>query len=245
MTRVIAHLAITERAVGIMIFSRELGFLKRPYRDHLRSAAGSEPSNTSYLQSCLDTSKKFFEYILSLPETSYLNFTYLQWAGMVHGVLVLSRLTFVMASNLGWDSETARSTIPLSMYLDALCYRFQALSPTASDPSDKPKNADVLYMFKKILGSVKSSYEKRLSKIEPGFLVVDQNHVIDVTARGRCPIFDPNLRPLFELSDSTYGGSFGLNEDQSPSDSTTAALNPPPHFFDIWATMTGSWAEEF
>jgi hypothetical protein len=227
--------------VACAIYSFELGFLRRPYRDHLRATAGT-PVNQAHLDICLDASKKFFEFFISLPETTYLNFNAIQWGMMVHVILVLSRLTFVMAATLGWDSDTTRTSIPLLMYLDALCYRFQHLSSTPSETGETPKNPDVLYVFQMILRSCKKSYERRVSKIEPGFLVVDHANVIGV-ARGHCPILDPTLNPLFDITDSTYGGSFELNDMSTPSASSTTASLPPYH--DMWAVMTGTWAEEF
>jgi hypothetical protein len=204
--------------------------------------AANGPANPAYLESCLQASKAFCEYILSLPETTYSKFTAVQWGMLVHVILVLSRLTFLMAASLGWDSDTTRSNVPLIMYLDALCYRFEHLSVIPAGITETPKNPDVIYVFRMILKSCKKSYERRVSKIEPGFLVVDHSNVIGV-ARGHCPILDPTLNPLFEISDSTYGGSLELNESATPSASSTAASLPQYH--DVWAVMTGSWAEEF
>jgi len=161
---------------------------------------------------------------------------------LVHVILVLSRLTFLMAASLGWDSDTTRSNVPLIMYLDALCYRFEHLSVIPAGITETPKNPDVIYVFRMILKSCKKSYERRVSKIEPGFLVVDHANVIGV-ARGHCPIQDPTLNPLFDISDSTYGGSFELDNGATPSASSTATWLPQYH--DVWAVMTGSWAEEF
>jgi hypothetical protein len=238
-----AFIGITERYLGCAIYSHELGFLRRPYRDHLRSMASSPPANPLHLESCLQAAKAFCEYLLSLPETIYINLTAVQWSMSVHVILVLSRITFVMAANLGWDSDTTRSNVPLVMYLDALCYRFEHLSSTPSDTAETPKNPDVFYVFRMILKSCKKSYERRVAKIEPGFLVVDHANVISTAARGHCPILDPALNSLFDLSDSTYGGSYGLSESATPSTSSMAASLPQYH--DVWAVMTGSWAEEF
>ncbi len=161
---------------------------------------------------------------------------------MVHGVLVLSRLTFLMAANLGWDSDTTRSNVPLVMYLDALCYRFQHLSLTPSDTVETPQNPDVLYVFRMILRSCKKSYDRRVSKIEPGFVVVDHANVIDV-ARGHCPILDPTLNPLFDIPDSTNGDSYELSDSTTTGSLSTASYVTQYH--DIWAVMSGCWAEEF
>jgi len=238
-----AFIGMAERYLGCAIYSHELGFLRRPYRDHLRSMTSNPPVNPAHLESCLQAAKTFCEYLLSLPETSYLDFTAIQWSMVVHAILVLSRLTFVMAANLGWDSDTTRSNVPLVMYLDALCYRFQHLSLTPSDTAETPQNPDVLYVFGMILRSCKKSYERRVAKIAPGFLIVDDANVIDMAARGHCPMLDPALNPLFDISDSTYGGSYELSESATPSTSSTAASLPQYH--DVWAVMTGSWAEEF
>jgi hypothetical protein len=128
------------------------------------------------------------------------------------------------------------------MYLDALCYRFQHLSLTPLDTVETPQNPDVLYVFRMILRSCKKSYERRVSKIEPGFVVVDHANVIGV-ARGHCPILDPTLNPLFDISDSAYEGSYELSDSTTPGSSSTAGYVPQYH--DVWAVMSGSWAEEF
>jgi hypothetical protein len=62
--------------------------------------------------------------LISIPESNYANFTTVQWAGMIQAILVLSRLSFLMASNLVWTSEATRENLPLVVYLDALRYRF-------------------------------------------------------------------------------------------------------------------------
>lgn len=169
-----------------------------------------------------------------------MNFTTVQWGSMVQAILVLSRLTFLMSSNLGWDAETTRSNIPMVMYLDCICYRLQHLSSDSSETAETPKNPGVRYVFSMILGSVKKSYERRVSKIEPGFMMVDPGNVIGV-ARGHCPIHDPTLKSLLDLSDSTDGSSFELGEGSSPSVSTPPNM---PLYHDVWSTMTCSWANE-
>lgn len=158
---------------------------------------------------------------------------------MVQVIVVISRLSFLMAAKMGWDAGTTRANIPFAMYLDALCYRFQHLSSTPSDGVDPPKNPDVLYIFMMVLGSVKKSYERRVSNIKPDFFAVDHGNAIGV-ARGHCPVMDPSLSIYFGTPDSTYGSSF--DTDVSTAASLTAISNPLYH--DLWATMTGSWAEE-
>jgi hypothetical protein len=147
-----------------------------------------------------------------------------------------------MAANFGWDSDTTRSNVPLVMYLDCFCYRLQRLSSTPFDTAEIPKDPDVFYVFEMVLGSVKKSYERRVSKIQPGFLITDQDNAIGL-AQGHCPMLDPTLRPLFDISTSAYAGSFEVNEFGSPGSSITTASNVPI-YHDLWATMTCNWAEE-
>lgn len=163
---------------------------------------------------------------------------------MVQAILVLSRLTFLMAANRGWDPDTTRTHIPLVMYLDCLCYRFQHLSSTkATDSSDHPKNPDVLYVFKMLLGSVKKSYERRVGNIKPESFVVDHGKAVGA-ARGHCPINDPTLKSYMDSpEDSTYGGSYDLGSN-APLEYQTSMM-PTPLYHDLWATMTCNWAGEF
>ncbi|KUJ19262.1 uncharacterized protein LY89DRAFT_731670 [Mollisia scopiformis] len=233
--RNLINIGIAERFAEITVYSYQLGFLRRPYREHLVSTAFAEPANPSHLNACLTACKTFFEYILSLPESSYLDFTVVAWAQVVQAIVVISRLTFLMAANMGWDANATRANIPFTMYLDALSYRFQHLSSTPSEGTDPPKNPDVLYVFKMMLGSVKKSYERRLNKIQPEFFVDNAMGV----ARGHCPVLDPGLSIYFSTPDSTYGSSFDTG-NSTPSFSAICT----PLYHDLWATMTGSWAAE-
>lgn len=217
------------------IYSFHLGFLRRPYRDHLLSPAFIQPANPIHLQSCLAACKKFFEYVLSLPDSIFFEFTVVQWGQLVQAIVVISRLTFLMATNMGWDSNTTRTNVPFSMYLDALSYRFQTLSSTPSDGEIRPVNPDVMYVFKIVLGSVKKSYERRVNNI----ITIEQSNPIGV--RGYCPMMDAKLDMFFGTPDSSYesGSSFDTDGNSTPS---FGAVNTPL-YHDLWATMTGSWAE--
>ena len=245
LTHSVAYMALAERSVDLSIYSYELGFLRKPYRDHLRSQKDNAPLVQSHLTNCLDSSKRFFEYLLSLPEASLLGFTSVQWGLMVEATLVLSRLTFLMAANRGWDSNTTRTNIPLVMYLDCLCYRFQHLSSTKTSSEDvnHPRNPDVLYVFKMLLASVKTSYERRVANIKPESFVVQPGKIAGI-AMGHCPIMDPSLSPyLNSPKDSTYGGSSDINQIGASEYQTSTTGMPLYH--DLWATMTCNWAREF
>ena len=232
---------MADHFANITIFSHELGFLRRPYPS---SPPLSFPP--THLTSCLVACKSFFETLLSIPETLYPHFSTVQYAMVIQAILVLSRLTFLMAATLNWDASTARANIPLVMYLDALCYRFQALSPTPtpSSGSETPKHSDALHIFSMVLGSVKRSYVRRVESIQPVTFLVDPS-----LARGpHCPMKDASLRAYFDQDvDSAYGGDLS-----GSGASTTAGVTPcasgetgMPLYHDLWATMTCTWAEEF
>jgi len=197
-----------------------------------------------------------------MPESHYPDFGTLQWSLLVQATLVLSRLTFIMASTRGWDSNTARANCPLVMYLDALCYRLQALSATPSSGTSVPRNPDILCVFKMILASVKKSYERRIAKIVPEPVSVEGGFAI---SKGHCPILDAGLKEYWDNDNSSYGSSWETGMGSTPSGGVGSTpsgemggmidhlgmpmgrpMNAPdaPLYYDVWATMTGSWAEE-
>jgi hypothetical protein len=184
-------------------------------------------------------------------------------------ILVISRLTFVIASTLAWSPETTRTNVPLVMYLDCLCYRFQHLSCTPANANEPPKNPDVFYIFKMVLGSVKNSYEGRVAKITPGFLDMGTSGMgsagsasapasaAAATAaaagsvmKGHCPVLHDKSLNVFwdkEVLDSTYGSGISPlgYEGSTPATETATATGPGFLYHDLWATMTGSWVDEF
>jgi hypothetical protein len=250
-----AHIALFERYIGIQIYSHELGFMLKPYREYFKQVKST--ASQAHLMTCLKVCKHFFEYLLSLPEGHYAQFSAFQWTLMVQAVLVLSRLTFVVASSFNWDAETIRSHVPLVMYLDAICFRFNNTTSTPSTGSIPPNNPDILYVFTMILTSVKKSYEQRVAKLEANLIPVLQANNTDI-AHGHCPVLDPSLNVYFHSDldidlDSSYGGSWDLSGTPSTDLSGVSLVTPPtssysmataPLYYDLWATMTGSWGEE-
>ncbi|KAH7412843.1 hypothetical protein BKA64DRAFT_339090 [Cadophora sp. MPI-SDFR-AT-0126] len=227
---------LAERFTEILVYGQPLGFFRMPYKDFLRDT-GYRPMNIAHLTSCLTACKKYFDYLLSLPEATYVQFTTVHWGYLVHAVVAMSRLTFAMAAKLGWNADTARSQVPLVMYLDCLCYRFQLLSSIPVRTAEPPKQADVYHVFQMILGSVKKSYEKRISKLAPEPPI---GHPLATT--GHCPMMDYSLNIYFDPLVSMDASSFDMTGSGTPSIESTASAVPLYH--DLWATMTGSWAEE-
>lgn len=161
---------------------------------------------------------------------------------MVQAILVLSRLTFVMAASLNWDPGTTRSNIPMVMYLDALCYRFNALSPAQPSGGATRKHPDGLTVFAMVLGSVKRSYIRRVDAIQPSNFAVDSS----ISREPHCPMKDASLNAYFEQElDSGYGGDTSRSSvgslDVPPCASKVTGM---PLYHDLWATMTCTWAKE-
>ncbi|KAK0121832.1 hypothetical protein ONS95_010113 [Cadophora gregata] len=229
-------LMLAEKFTEILVYGQPLGFFRMPYKDFLKES-GYKMMNVTNLTSCLTACKSFFDYLLSLPEATYLKFTTVHWGYMVHAVVAMSRLAFAMAAKLGWNADTARSQVPLVMYLDCLCYRFQLLSSVPVRTAESLKHADVYHVFQMILGSVKKSYEKRIAKLAPEPPI---GHPLATT--GICPMMDYSLNAYFDPLVSMDASSFDLSSSATPSVESTAATVPLYH--DLWATMTGSWAEE-
>jgi hypothetical protein len=239
LTFLLAIIGMAEKFAEMTVYSQQLGFLRKPYRDYLLTTAFTEPANPLHLHNCLAACKKFFEYVLSLPDSIFFEFTVVQWGELVQAIVVISRLTFLMAANMAWDSNTTRANIPFAMYLDALSYRFQTLSSTQSSSDSRPKNPDVLHVFKIVLGSVKKSYERRVNNI----VTIEQANVTGTgTARGYCPMMDPKMDMFFGTPDSSYGSGSSFDTDGNSTPSFSAVSTPLYH--DLWATMTGSWALE-
>lgn len=242
--RNLPHVALADHFANITVFSHELGFLRRHY-----PVRPSLTSTQTHQTSCLAACKTFFETLLSIPEDLYPHFSAVQYAMIIQAILVLSRLTFLIAATMNWDSSTTRSNIPMVMYLDALCYRFHALSPTQASGGDIPKHSDALYILAVILRSVKRSYTRRVDGIQPTTFLVDPS-----LARGpHCPMKDRGLSNYFDHElDSAYGGdlSGGSVGSVGSVGNTGAPLGPfsatyTPLYHDLWATMTCSWAQEF
>jgi len=167
----------------------------------------------------------------------------------VQAILVLSRLTFLMASTFLWNPETTRGNVPLVMYLDALCFRFRDISSTTSDADgqeSRKQNLDLFAIFVLILSSVRKSYERRVDALprhpNPNIAPITPSPIVVGPTRSHCPMHDPNLSVYFDegLGDARYYGSW----DYSNNTQVILDVGKAPVYFDLWATMTGSWAED-
>lgn len=212
-------IGILDRFAQVAIYSYSLGFFRRPYRVVVETH--TRPENASHDYKCLEACKAFFEYLLSLPEENFLAFTTLHWTVVVHSTLVLTRLTFAMASDLGWDPKTTRANIPMVMYLDCLCWRLQSLSSNSDEAEKSPQSFDPLYIFRVVLESLKNSYLRRVAEIKSPSIPAN----LSSREKGQCPIRDPELNAYFESALSQSSGSY--------DDSASGTSSNVPIYFDI------------
>ena len=198
-----------------------------------------KPENISADYQALEACKNFFEYMLSIPAEEYHHLTIVQLTFMAQAFVVLSRLTFTMAADAGWDSATTRQNVPMSLYLDSFCWRFEKLSATKERPGEAVKNPDWLYLMRRVLETLNKSYSKRVAAIVPPHMPAAPPHP-GVTSGGICPMKEPEFTEFLEAAFMQTS-----SEEQSPLSSETYSSSNSartPVYFDIWSTMTGSWA---
>lgn len=135
----------------------------------------------------------------------------------------------------------------------------QSCSSSTSSSSDNghcsTNPPDVMFIFKMVLGSVKTSYERRVANIQPNFFFVENGNAVGA-ARGHCPIKDPSLGVYFESAeeDSIGGGwevgagdGSGSVNGGGGSRGSDGTMRSSGNAFchDLWATMTSNWAQQF
>lgn len=235
------------------IYSHELQSLRRPYHHAnqiLETSSNRDPP--SHLAKCLTAAKRYFEFLLSIPESDYWDLTTPQWGNLVQSILVLTRLTFLLAALNGWDADTTRENVPLGMYLECLCYRIQGLSGTAktslsqtasTSSSDSTLPAattpDLMHFLYLIIQSAKMSYDQSVADIKPN-LSVEKGVPVNI-ACGHCPMTDPRLKPYFEPRKQKAWDSNG-GQTQWHAEQEQFHI---PALGNLWLTMTGTWAKEF
>jgi hypothetical protein len=127
-----AHVALLSTFTHLSIYSHALYLLRRPYYSSSRSTPTPSHAN---LYSSLATTKSFFETLLSLPTALIPDFSTIQLAQLVQAIAVLSRLTFLMAKTLNWDSSTTQKEIPFVMVRTPLfSYPFDMIFNEVASP---------------------------------------------------------------------------------------------------------------
>jgi hypothetical protein len=244
---------LAERFLTINIFSHDLAFF-RPIPDK-----HSRHLNPVTLSRCLDSCKKFFESLLSIPSSYYDSFTHVEWSNIIQSIIILSRLSFPLPRCPGWDVVAAREHAPLGMFIDCLCYRMQGLSSVpATEPN--PRAPDGPFIFRMMLESIKKSYEGRVALVTPSIAAVaDQSANASAGAgfstpavspmdRLHCPMNDQELLTYFEPLSQDLNEAFGNPGDAGGNGNANGQVQREqrsiPVYHDLWATMTMNWSDD-
>ncbi|KAF7863022.1 hypothetical protein EAF04_007105 [Stromatinia cepivora] len=245
-------IALYHKHIHFSIYTHALRLLRRPYRPFIPGTTEAIPS-PDHLHTCLRLGASYFQHLLSLPTQDYTHFNLIHWSQFVHSIVVLVRLTFVIAHVENWSAETTREKIGLSMYLEALCFRLGSLSSTSQSSSrsdiesneseaidtssskGKRRHFDKYFVMHSMLSTLKKTWEQRVDAIVPKASAI---------SRGKCPMFDPAMAPLLEntnldldfgdmgawddsLSAGMAGWDVGMEEAGSGDTFTTGSVKTP------------------
>jgi hypothetical protein len=234
---------LAERFLTINIFSHDLAF------SHPIPEQRERHLNPVTLSRCLEACKKFFESLLSIPSAQYDAFTNIEWSNIIQSIIILSRLSFPLPRCPGWDVVAAREHAPLSMYLDCLCYRMQALS-SVPPTETYPKAPDGPFIFRMVLESIKKSYEQRVALVASSLSSIAgqsmnaaagfQTPAASPMDKLQCPLKDRELLTYFEPLSQDLNEVFGIPGDGNVPVQREARSIPVYH--DLWATMTMNWS---
>ncbi|MCJ1402734.1 hypothetical protein MMC11_005955 [Xylographa trunciseda] len=147
----------------------------------LRMAAGPPAPNSpllpstnnhSILLACLESGKAYLDTLLALPAPAYRHFAFTEWIRLPYVLVLISKLSFphptptAAAAAARWDPRLARERLRLDLYLEALCYRMQAITTYARPAQPLP---DFFASMKIILERTRGWYERK-ARAKPGAL---------------------------------------------------------------------------
>ena len=231
LTHMLATLTMSNLFTEMYIFGAPL--LKLPTAKKLDLDQPGIRQSPDRLRPCLNILRTFFEYIIALPASEFVNFCGMDWDHFIVAIILSFKLSFPLAVCPEWDAGAARHELNLGYYLDKLAYQEADLTPASNKPSD------VVSASKVVLGVVKRKWDKRLAALNP-----PHPGPIDKTMVG-CPMLDGSLDPFIELWEedfintklpSTVGSVSGAGGP--------AEVSQPAVYHDLWATMTLGWTRE-
>lgn len=238
------------------IFLQGYTLLKYPYYNSQKQTYPSQDSlvDPSRLWQCAKTLRTWYDYISSLPDSEFANFTAIDWGQFVAMTIVGLRLSFPLPKDCpSWDHAAAREVVGLGSFLERFTHESSDAANLTPASSKSSANADVLSASKVVLGVVEHKYEKRLAALEKASLA-QQPHPMPVDVDSvlrKCPMFDGSLDPFIESWEDTFldpsslaNASFmdpGLVAVPGASSSSEAQ---PVVYHDLWATMTMGWSQD-
>lgn len=208
----LALLALYHKHTHLSVYAHALRLLRRPYRPFVPGTAEVIPS-PDHLHTCLRLGASYLQHLLSLPTQDYTHFATIHWSQLIHSLVALVRLTFLIAHVENWSAETTREKVGLSMYLEALCFRFGSLSSIPQSSSEaglesneseksgmngnkpKRKHFDKYFIMHSMLSTLKKTWERRVEAIAPKTSTI---------SKGKCPIFASEMAPVLENSSLNF-----------------------------------------
>lgn len=237
------------------IFLQGHTLLKFPY---YRSQRQTQPSQDSLadpnrLWSCAKALRTCYDYISSLPDSEFANFTAVDWGHFVAMIILGLRLSFPLPKECpSWDHAAAREMVGVGSFLDRFTHDDNdaaSLTPASSKPNS---SMDVLSASKVVLDVVRRKYVKRLAALEKA-AVAQPPHPMPADADAglhKCPMFDGSLDPFIETWDDTFldpsslanASLMGPGLPAVPGAASSGAQ--PVVYHDLWATMTMGWSQD-
>ncbi|KAI0379076.1 hypothetical protein F5Y04DRAFT_260331 [Hypomontagnella monticulosa] len=217
--------------------------------------------DTARLQGVTYTTRAFFEYVSNLSHAEISRFCGADITRFIITIILAFRLSFPMPFCPGYDYAQGRRVLEFGKYLTKLStFDEDTEGGVGEDGAQKKigKKADVVTALKVVLGSVKTSFDRRSAVLEAA---AEENN-----RRARlCPMFDGSLEeylPMWEGEqhpNNTISSSYATSS-HSANSSVPVPVNPtvpsvvegvpvadaskPMLFHDLWATMTMGWAAD-
>ncbi|KAF3063529.1 hypothetical protein GL218_02405 [Daldinia childiae] len=222
------------------------------------------------LQSAAYTARTLLDYIVNLSPTQMSCFCGADLTRFILTIILGYRLSFPMSFCPSYDYSQGRKVLDLGMYLTKLSSNNDDgdgggnTDDAVANSSTKrlSKKTDVVSALKVVLGSVKTSFDKKSAVLEAA--AEEHNKRVRL-----CPMFDGSLEqylPQWEgeeqqgSSNNTSGSSYApsshsgtgtgssLAHPAAPSTASEGVSSPgsakPMLFHDLWATMTMGWATD-
>lgn len=86
------------------------------------------------LYNCLLSSKSFFDTLFSMPATTFITYTYVPWAHLIHALAVLSKLSLLEEPD--WDLVQVRQTLDFAVVVDGVLALIKELEAEMIQPRD-------------------------------------------------------------------------------------------------------------
>ncbi|KAK2000439.1 hypothetical protein LX36DRAFT_429756 [Colletotrichum falcatum] len=187
------------------------------------------PISVQRLERCLTLLRSFFDFIVNLDKTVFLEMSAIDWGRFIQVVIVAIRMSFPLPLCPEWDHARAREQLQFDSYLVKLSAHHEELTPST-------KSMDVHSASKVVFAVIKRKYEGRVANIGASV------NKLPRSMRG-CPMLDGSLDSYFPIwdQDINRNGAHGLVPPVL--DGTPMAVNGQFVCTELWATMTMGWPE--